>query len=41
MSVRRSCVGVAELDGIMYALGGYDGACCLDNMEKYDPLMEV
>ena len=41
MTMRRSCVGIAELDGIMYALGGYDGYTCLDYMERYDPYMEV
>ena len=41
MTMRRSCVGITELDGIMYALGGYDGYTCLDYMEKYDPHMEV
>ena len=41
MTIRRSCVGITELDGIMYALGGYDGYTCLDYMERYDPYMEV
>ena len=41
MTMRRSCVGITELDGIMYAIGGYDGYTCLDYMERYDPHLEV
>ncbi len=38
MGTRRSCVGVAILDGLLYAIGGYDGGACVDTAERYDPL---
>ena len=39
MSSRRSSVGVAVLNGRLYAVGGYDGVArqCLNSVEKYDP----
>ncbi len=39
MSTRRSSVGVAVLNGRVYAVGGYDGVArqCLNSVEKYDP----
>ena len=38
MSTRRSSVGVAVLNGYLYAVGGYDGVArqCLNSVEKYD-----
>ena len=38
MGTRRSCVGVGILDGLLYAIGGYDGGSCVDTAERYDPL---
>ena len=39
MSTRRSSVGVAVLNGLLYAVGGYDGIArqCLDSVECYNP----
>ena len=37
MSTPRARAGVLELDGIVYSTGGYDGACHLLSMEKYNP----
>lgn len=36
MSTRRSSVGVCVLDGLLYAVGGYDGASrqCLHTVER-------
>lgn len=33
MSTRRSSVGVGVVDGLLYAVGGYDGSCrqCLNS----------
>lgn len=38
MNVRRSSVGVAALDGLVYAVGGYDGGSrqCLNTVEIYE-----
>ena len=30
-------MGVAVLDGFLYAVGGQDGVSCLNYVEKYDP----
>lgn len=40
MSTRRSSVGVSVLGGLMYAVGGYDGASrhCLSSVECYNPV---
>lgn len=39
MSVRRSSVGVAVLNNMIWACGGYDGSTrqCLSSVESYDP----
>lgn len=39
MSTRRSSVGVAILNGRLFAVGGYDGVArqCLNSVECYDP----
>ena len=39
MSTPRARAGVLELDGIVYSTGGYDGACHLLSMEKYNPVV--
>ena len=38
MSTRRSSVGLAVLNGFLYAVGGYDGVArqCLNSVERYD-----
>lgn len=33
----RTSVGVAVLDGYLYAVGGQDGVQCLNHVERYDP----
>ena len=33
----RTSVGVAVLDGYLYAVGGQDGVSCLNHVERYDP----
>ena len=40
MSTRRSSVGVGVLGGLLYAVGGYDGASrhCLSSVECYNPV---
>ena len=42
MSTRRSSVGVAILNGCVYAVGGYDGVArqCLNSVERYDPVAD-
>ena len=30
-------MGVAVLDGYLYAVGGQDGVSCLNHVERYDP----
>jgi len=37
MSVPRSGVGVGVLDGVIYAIGGYDGSEFLKSAEIYRP----
>ncbi|MBN3311577.1 KLHL1 protein, partial [Atractosteus spatula] len=37
MSTARSTVGVASLNGKLYAVGGRDGSSCLSSMECFDP----
>ncbi|VEL17014.1 unnamed protein product [Protopolystoma xenopodis] len=39
MSTRRSSVGLCVLNGLLYAVGGYDGALrrCLSSVEAYNP----
>ena len=34
-STCRTSVGVAVLDGYMYAVGGQDGVSCLNIVERY------
>ena len=37
MLSRRSTLGVAVLNGELYAVGGFDGTNGLDTVEKYNP----
>ena len=37
MLSRRSTLGVAVLNGELYAVGGFDGNNGLDTVEKYNP----
>ena len=37
MTTARSTVGVAVLNGRLYAVGGRDGSACLNSVECYDP----
>ena len=37
MRVPRSELGLAMLDGCVYAVGGWEGTSRLDSVEKYDP----
>lgn len=37
MHSQRCYVSVVELDGLIYALGGYDGKNRLKSAERYDP----
>lgn len=30
-------MGVAVLDSLLYAVGGHDGTCYLNSVERYDP----
>jgi len=41
MSVCRSGVGVGVLDGVMYAIGGFNGSVDLKSAEIYRPSDEV
>lgn len=41
MGTRRSCLGVVACNGLIYAVGGYDGASCLNSAERYDPLTDT
>lgn len=41
MGTKRSCLGTAAYDGLVYCCGGYDGASCLSSVERYDPLTGV
>jgi len=38
MAVQRSRVGVAILDGKLYAIGGFDGNVRLNDVERFDPM---
>ncbi|KAK8384443.1 hypothetical protein O3P69_009326 [Scylla paramamosain] len=38
MGTKRSCLGVCANNGLIYCVGGYDGASCLNSVERYDPL---
>ncbi|VDP87060.1 unnamed protein product [Echinostoma caproni] len=38
-STCRTSVGVAVLNGFMYAVGGQDGVSCLSFVERYDPVV--
>lgn len=38
MHERRCYVSVAVLDGLIYAMGGYDGYRRLNSVECYDPM---
>lgn len=37
MTTRRLGVAVAVLGGYLYAIGGSDGQCPLNTVERYDP----
>ncbi|XP_071653030.1 uncharacterized protein [Temnothorax longispinosus] len=37
MNVHRQELGVAVLGGLLYAVGGYDGRCFLNAVERWDP----
>ena len=37
MLSRRSTLGVAILNGQLYAVGGFDGTSGLEAVERYDP----
>ena len=37
MYVRRGFISVAVLDGLIYAIGGFDGQQRLKTVERYDP----
>ena len=37
MTTARSTVGVAVLNGKLYAVGGRDGSACLSSIESFDP----
>lgn len=37
MTTRRLGVAVAVLGGHLYAIGGSDGQCPLNTVERYDP----
>lgn len=37
MHTHRCYVSVAELNGFIYALGGFDGTHRLNTCERYDP----
>lgn len=37
MHSQRCYVSVVELNGLIYALGGYDGKNRLNSAERYDP----
>lgn len=38
MHTQRCYVAVVEHNGLIYALGGYDGKNRLDSAERYDPI---
>ncbi len=33
----KNAVGLAMLDGFVYAVGGWEGSSRLDSVERYDP----
>ena len=39
MIEHRSSVGVAVLDGFLYAVGGYNGQATVKTVERYNPRM--
>ena len=40
MAHARRYVAAAALDGLLYAVGGYDGFAVLDSVEVYDPRLD-
>ena len=40
MAHPRRYVAAAALDGLLYAVGGYDGFAVLDSVEVYDPRLD-
>ena len=40
MSHPRRYVAAAALNGLLYAIGGYDGFSVLDSVEAYDPRLD-
>lgn len=40
MTTARSRVGVAVVNGLLYAIGGYDGQLRLSTVEVYNPEMD-
>lgn len=40
MNHPRRYVAAAALDGLLYAVGGYDGFSVLDSVEVYDPKLD-
>lgn len=41
MGTKRSCLACAAHNGLVYAAGGYDGASCLNSVERFDPLTDT
>lgn len=41
MLTNRSRIGVAAVDGLLYAFGGYDGTSRLQTVECFDPKVHV
>ena len=41
MLTLRSRIGVAAVDGLLYAFGGYDGTSRLQTVECYDPKVQI
>lgn len=41
MSKRRCGVGVAVLDGLLYAVGGHDGTSYLNSVERYVDCFDI
>lgn len=41
MSCKRYGAGVSVMDGILYAVGGYNGNIALDTVETYDPITDI
>jgi hypothetical protein len=37
MGTVRSCLAAAVIDGLLYAIGGFDGSSTLSSGERYDP----